>query len=377
MEKLREAAHELVEQQIADILISAVRKSFNQLDVPEQVAKCIKQKLENQSFQKYLTDQIEYHVGNLKIGGLAAKSMDAHARIMLEPHIARIQRLAKNRVDAILTQTINQYITTVEFPEASIKTSSIDWHDFRMSIDQIDGVKNTSGIEDISDQIQLTIMNDAVVVEGELISKNIKTDVAEVDTLIIKNTVNTDSSWYRELRDGIATSIPSPPLYDHKIEALEIAITGVQKSMQKSGQHLKQLEVTGEVLLSDVLYTAPGNKRVGINTTEPSDALTVWDQEAEVVIGKHKTQEGYIGTRRRQNINIGANNRVGLTVCPDGSVIINKLQLMGRTISESDSVPGVAAKPGDIVLNSKPKVGKPIGWICLDGIKWASWGDIN
>ena len=377
MDKLREAAHEVVEQQIADLLISAVRKSFNQLDVPEQVAKCIKQKLENQSFQKYLTDQIEYHVANLKIGSLAAKSMDAHARIMLEPHIARIQRLAKNRVDAILTQTINQYITTVEFPEASINPSAIDWRNFKISIDQVDGVKNTSGIEDISDQVQLTIMNDTVVVEGELISKNIKTDVAEVDTLIIKNTVNTDSSWYRELRDGIATSIPSPPLYDHKIEALEIAITGVQKSMQKSGQHLKQLEVTGEVLLSDVLYTAPGNKRVGINTTEPSDALTVWDQEAEVVIGKHKTQEGYIGTRRRQNINIGANNRVGLTVCPDGSVIINKLQLMGRTISESDSVPGVAAKPGDIVLNSKPKVGNPIGWICLDGIKWAGWGDIN
>jgi len=379
MDKLREAAHEVVEQQIADLLISAVRKSFNQLDVSGQVAECIKQKLENQSFQKYLTDQIEYHVGNLKIGGLAAKSMDAHARVLLEPHVARIQRLAKDRVDAILTQTINQYITTVEFPEASIKPSAIDWRNFKISIDQVDGVKNTSGIEDISEQVQLTIMNDAVVVEGELISKNIKTNVVEVDTLIIKNTVNTDSSWYRELRDGIATSIPSPPLYDHKIEALETAITGVQETMQKSKQHqhLKNLEVTGEVLLSDVLYTAPGNKRVGINTTEPSDALTVWDQEAEVVIGKHKTQEGYIGTRRRQNINIGANNKVGLTVCPDGSVIINKLQLMGRTISESDSVPGVAAKPGDIVLNSKPKVGNPIGWICLDGIKWAGWGDIN
>ena len=177
MDKLREAAHEVVEQQIADLLISAVRQSFNQLDVSGQVAECIKQKLENQSFQKYLTDQIEYHVGNLKIGGLAAKSMDAHARILLEPHVARIQRLAKDRVDAILTQTINQYITTVEFPEASINPSAIDWRNFKISIDQVDGVKNTSGIEDISDQVQLTIMNDTVVVEGELISKNIKTDL--------------------------------------------------------------------------------------------------------------------------------------------------------------------------------------------------------
>jgi hypothetical protein len=328
MDKLRTAAQEIVEQQIANILISAVKKSFNQLD---------------------------------------------DARVLLEPHIARIQQLARDRVDAILTQTINQYITAIEFPEASINPSAIDWNNFRISISQIDGVKNMPGIEDISSQVQLTIMNDIVVVEGELISKSIKTNIAEVDTLIIKNTVNTDSTWYRELRDGIVTSIPSPPLYDHKIEALEIAITG----MQKSNEHLKNLEVTGEALLSNVLYTAPGNKRVGINTTEPSDALTVWDQEVEVVIGKHKTQEGYIGTRRRQNINIGANNKVGLTVCTDGSVIINKLQLMGRTISENDSVPSFAAKQGDIVLNSKPKVGNPIGWVCLDGIKWGSWGVIH
>ena len=46
MDKLREAAHEVVEQQIADLLISAVRQSFNQLDVSGQVAECIKQKLE-------------------------------------------------------------------------------------------------------------------------------------------------------------------------------------------------------------------------------------------------------------------------------------------------------------------------------------------
>ena len=188
MEKLRAAAQEIVEQQIADILISAVKKSFNQLDVSGQIAEHIKQKLENQSFQKYLTDQIEYHVGNLKIGGLAAKSMDVHARVLLEPHIARIQQLARDRVDAILTQTINQYVTTVEFPEASINPSAIDWSNFKISIDQVDGVKNTSGIEDISEQVQLTIMNDIVVVEGELISKSIKTNIAEVDTLIIKNT---------------------------------------------------------------------------------------------------------------------------------------------------------------------------------------------
>ena len=53
---------------------------------------------------------------------------------------------------------------------------------------------------------------------------------------------------------------------------------------------------------------------------DPRDALVVWDNETETPIGKHKAQEGYVGTRRRQDINIGANNKVGITVRSDGSV---------------------------------------------------------
>ena len=130
-------------------------------------------------------------------------------------------------------------------------------------------------------------------------------------------------------------------------------------------------------MLSNVLYTTPGTKRVGINTIDPSDALTVWDNEVEVVIGKHKAQEGYIGTRRRQDINIGANNKVGITVRSDGSVAINKLQLMGRVIAQSDTVPGEARKKGDITLNTNPQIGSPIGWVCLDGLRWTGFGKIE
>jgi hypothetical protein len=126
-----------------------------------------------------------------------------------------------------------------------------------------------------------------------------------------------------------------------------------------------------------VLYTTPGNKRVGINTMEPSDALTVWDQETEVVIGKHASQEGYIGTRRRQDLNIGANNKVGLKIRSDGTVSMDKLELLGRTIGSSKTIPGHAAKKGDIVLNDNPAVGGYVGWVCLDGIRWAGYGKIE
>jgi hypothetical protein len=110
---------------------------------------------------------------------------------------------------------------------------------------------------------------------------------------------------------------------------------------------------------------------------DPSDALTVWDNETEVVIGKHKAHEGYIGSRRRQDINIGANNKVGIVVRSDGSVVIDKLVLIEIEISTGNSIPGTAAKRGDIVLNTSPDIGKFVGWVCIDGIRWAGFGRIE
>jgi hypothetical protein len=177
------------------------------------------------------------------------------------------------------------------------------------------------------------------------------------------------------MKQDVLASVPKPET--PKDWSFKIAEMDAKIQVNAARNQLNELEVSGEAMLSDVLYTTPGNKRVGINTMEPSDALTVWDQETEVVIGKHKTQEGYIGTRRRQDLNIGANNQVGITVRSDGTVALNKLELQGKVISSGDTIPGHAAKRGDIVLNTKPAVGGYIGWVCLDGLRWAGFGKIE
>jgi hypothetical protein len=68
---------------------------------------------------------------------------------------------------------------------------------------------------------------------------------------------------------------------------------------------------------------------------------------------------------------------VGIKINTDGSVNIDKLNLFGKTIGVSDGIPGDAAKRGDIRLNRQPDVGKPIGWVCVDGIRWSSFGIIE
>ena len=263
---------------------------------------------------------------------LLEQELQAIIHTSLQPHMGEIKDQAVARVDTMIESIIAERLKTVNFEPGAIDPSAIDISKLRISKEQISDLVEPQGIEDIANSVQL------------------KQEVLDV------------------------IPIPDKPKdWSFKIAEMDARI---DVNAKRSGQ-LKELEVSGESMLSDVLYTTPGNKRVGINTMEPSDALTVWDQEAEVVIGKHASQEGYIGTRRRQDLNIGANNNVGIKVKSDGTVSINKLDLMGRTISQSKTTPGHAAKTGDIVLNSKPTVGSYIGWVCLDGLKWSGFGKIE
>ena len=310
-----------------------------------------------------LKDAIDLQVNDL---------LEKHVKEIVASYTHLLTKKVQARVDDVLNNVITNIVKDVEFPDNSIKPSAIDWTDFQLSINQVQGARELAEatVKEATDKDYLEV------------------DVAEIGMLILKRGINTDSPGFKSIVDAVTDKIPpTPPAH---IDYSQIKIPEVpdytgqfkeikeefNKSIKLRG-HLPQLEVSGEAVLSNVLYTTPGTKRVGINTIDPSDALTVWDNEVEVVIGKHKAQEGYIGTRRRQDINIGANNKVGITVRSDGSVAINKLQLMGRVIEQSDTVPGEARKKGDITLNSNPQIGSPIGWVCLDGLRWTGFGKIE
>lgn len=301
---------------------------------------------------------------------LLEHELKARITTELAPHIANIRNTALERIDAVIAELIEQKLKTIDFADGSIPLSKVNTATLKISKDQIIDFTQGNGVEDLAENVQLTVLDDCIVVEDTVVAQTVR-----ADTLIVKD-VATDQEWYRNLKTDILNSVPKPQT--PKDWSWEIAQTEakIDVAIKRQGQ-LKELEVSGEALLSDVLYTTPGNRRVGINTMDPSDALSVWDNECEVVIGKHKAQEGYIGTRRRQDLNIGANNKVGITIRSDGSVVVDKLVLNEKAISTSDTIPGTAAKRGDIVLNTKPEVGKYVGWVCIDGIRWAGFGKIE
>jgi|TARA_R110002126_G_scaffold241604_1_gene384972 hypothetical protein len=373
MDKIQQAVNE----QVNDLLKERVSQAVEESDISGSVTQYLQRRLDNPNFKSFVGDQILTSVSGLNVNGEVINLIEKQVQTTINTQIPAIQKLVRERVDSILLQTIEQLVRSFSFPESSIPAKSINWENYSIDSQLISNLpKPNPGIEDISDRVNLTVMNDAVVVETNLVSKHIEAENITVTNLHLKNT---HQPWIGAIAKHVEQNVRQ---HDYSVDINKIAVkfdeqvNKIRGDIKRSTQ-LKELDVSGESYLSGVLYTTPGNKRVGINTMEPSDALTVWDQEAEVVIGKHASQEGYIGTRRRQAVNIGSNNNVGIRITPVGEVEINKLNLCGRTISTSAGVPGDAAKQGDIRLNTKPQNGEPIGWVCIDGNRWSSFGIIE
>lgn len=366
MDKLQQ----VFEQEFNAQLHRLIDEALNNIDITALVETTVNERFDSGVFQQYVNDTIKQHVNKISISDTAISRLETKGQQVLQQHMPQVISVVQERLDGVLSDAVDQKLKTFAFPKQSIDPKLIDVSKLKITRENIQDFGNTDGIEDLAQDVQLTVMDDCIVVEDTVIAKTV-----QVDTLIAKD-IAMDQPWVTQLKSDILMQVSKPVAqkdWSWDIAQVDAKIDVAVKRQSK----LKELEVAGETLLSDVLYTTPGNRRVGINTMDPSDALTVWDNETEVVIGKHKTQEGYIGTRRRQDLNIGANNKVGLTVRSDGSVKIDKLTLLDRNIASEKNTPGFAAKRGDIVLNDNPNVGKFVGWVCLDGLKWAGFGKIE
>ena len=79
-----------------------------------------------------------------------------------------------------------------------------------------------------------------------------------------------------------------------------------ESKLQTVGQ-LHNLNVKGEASIFDTVVVK--NHRLGINTHAPEMALSIWDEEVSVVIGKNKDKQAYIGTNRDQSLVLGTNRQ--------------------------------------------------------------------
>ena len=326
--------------------------------------------------------------------------MDQYIQLAVRKQLSTMDMTSTIR-DSV-ERVVKQNLTEVIFPDASIPATAINFKDFTFSGGQVkDGIHEgfvSTGIDDQATDCMLSVFDDYVVIENHLLAQNatVKNALIVEGDLVIKGDINTDSRGFQRfvnqavertktdiketMLDGLADATIEK-LKDQGIEASKLTIKGklvlddeglsksiVKSNLQKVGT-LVELQVKGETVLTDTLYVT--TKRAGINTLEPSRAWTVWEDECETVMGKYEKNTGYIGSVRNQKVVLGSNNNVNVVLDVDGTTKITNLKLGNIRINSSDTMPNWTGQLGDVYFNEDPAVGKPMGWVCLGGERWA------
>lgn len=395
-----------------------------QTRVSQQVVDLVKNELETQLEKFDYTTVINQLAGQKVAEKIATLEFDEQAvqkqiNAATSIIINNISTRTEEQISAVISQKVSQTdfntqlgnsLTTVlntrlkdyAFPEDSIPAKSIKLSDVTLSGSQIRGgiIENfgSTGIDDRSTGCVITILDNAVVVENNLVTM----DLTVQGNLEVNGQIPKDSKFFKELTESVSNQVQTDLDTDFftnysnvifnqiKNEGLElskitsggvaviedncIGMSITESNLQKLGL-LKELQVAGETAIAGTFYV--GNKRVGINTLEPSAALAVWDAEVEITVSKLKENVGLISTPRQQTLVIGSNRNQNIVLNTDGSTQIDDLRIGYMRFGSHDKPPNFTSDKGHVVFNSNPNPGGPMGWICLGGPNWANFGIID
>jgi hypothetical protein len=255
---------------------------------------------------------------------------------------------------------------------------------------------SSTGMVDQSTKNQMTLTDEETVFENTLIAQDLTiANSACIQNLVVTGSINTDNyawdslsadiaektfakitdAWQQDLVQQVAESIKNQGIeFDRVTVGGELLVNGdrlantiKETSIQSTGP-LRSLQVLGGTSLNETLNV--NRKRVGLNTEEPEMALSIWDEEVAINIGKHKEKTAYIGTSRTQGIAFGTNRTAHIEITADGLTQIKKLQVGVHRISHDTQVPGYSGTKGDIVFNSNLGADRVFAWVCLGAFKW-------
>lgn len=299
-----------------------------------------------------------------------------------EEWVAKIERLATQRILDKVSSKINSIDVNLAIKNVVLENKQQIVHELASNF-------TTNGITDTSDELQLTIMNDAVVVENELHTNdlnverntNLKGDVLIDGDLAVKGRVNVDNASWQELAGHIGDKTYARVKNDFEGRVVDSVF-----DRAKAGFQFENVIVNGEhLLINDTLASTVRKSsltkvgklenlsvhgRIGINTENPTDALSIWDEEVSLCAGKHSANTAYLGTSKNQTLVIGTNKQRQLEVNKDGGVWVEKLTVGKNSIGHERSVPNYSGTKGDIVFNIDHKLGEPFAWVCLGNYRW-------
>lgn len=177
----------------------------------------------------------------------------------------------------------------------------------------------------------------------------------------------------------------------------ELGPTVTKSNLREVGR-LKGLVVDGGLSVNQYLFYDAHSDRLGLGTDQPNAAVSIADQNIELVLGSSNSNVGMIGTFNSADLELVTDNTARITISAGGNItlgnpaagdskviVLGKLGVNVNTPDprsalhvngaikfndklhlNGDSIPTSGAfNQGDIVWNSDPQPGKVVGWVCV------------
>lgn len=275
--------------------------------------------------------------------------------------------------------------------EKRVDVRQIDVYENSISGDAIHGGRitdfNSTGISDKANSLQLTVENDAVHIEKDL---------------VVKGTVSVENLKYVEAQVP-KLNVTDAVMIDHN-EVIWKHTLG--KSVKTSS--LTQLGILKNLQVENTLFVS--QKRVGVNTEAPSAEFSVNVDGYEVITTMHE-KNAYVGTHSPVPFAIGTDNTARITCKSNGDIVlgdeknksvnvnvagrlgvgaknpqeslhvVGNIKFADRTFASGEGVPTQGRwDTGSVIWNDKPEINQPVGWVCIKGGtpgSWRSFGQIN
>jgi hypothetical protein len=389
-----------VQQQVHSQIATAVTQRVQQILTPESVSATVTRYVVDniQQFRPDMTafeEEISAHSQQLVSGMTDTVDKKINSLVEKQLNAMDMSHFVKEHV----LQTLNGNARHLALGEAVIPGSAVDHTTLTVLRENITaGVFKdfvSTGIDDRATHCQVTIMDAGTVFENTVYAAGLEVKGSAVidGDLLIRGSIPRDSQTYQNIIQDVDTVMETnyqrvfDRIRDQGIDVSKLSInnqllidgdsitTAVVNSKLQSVGVLRDLQTAGETLLSETLYTS--GRRVGINTMEPSTALSIWDEEIELGVGKIKLNTAQFGTRREHDLVLSSNGRSNIVLKPDGNTEVTKLKIGNMQFSTSGAPPADNQPRGTVVFNENPNIGGPVGWISLGDARWANFGIID
>ena len=186
--------------------------------------------------------------------------------------------------------------------EKRVDVRQVDVYENSISGDAIHGGRitdfNSTGIKDQAESLQITVNNDQIEIENNL---------------VVKGTVTVENLKYVEAQVP-KLNVTEAVMIDHN-EVIWKDTLG--KSVKNSS--LTQLGILKNLQVDQTLFAS--QKRVGINTEAPSAEFSVNVDGYEVITTMHE-KNAYVGTHSPAAFAIGTDNTARITCKSDGDIML-------------------------------------------------------